>query len=329
MSDRNWEAYAKSTYQWEQGHEKYLRMTKTSLTSDFGYCRFQYKKKRIEGRKSPTTDAMTRGTNVHDAMEEFYINVRPVYKKAHALLKKQDREGAKALLMGALPTPEEPYRLGEDPIIEQRIDWELVRLEADPDRFLPIINELEVHAFVDVPFNFNGEELTIPVHFAGSIDRGYSTEEDKVALMELKTGKWVGTNFKVRSMRTEMAFYWDLLRKADHPLQDVTHWGWFYPAGHREDIPNSENHVTYEKVSKRYLTSISKSVNELIEAYLTDNFPPQPSTGKCAHCDFVDECPAWADGGDIYWKGGWGNTLTAKSAAQRLRELEEKRSAKS
>ena len=319
MSDRDWEAYAKSTYQWKPGHEKMLRVTKTSLTSDFGFCRFQSRKKRIEGRKSPTTDAMTRGTNVHDAMEEFYINVRPVYRKAYDMLKKHDREGAKALLMQCLPTPEEPYQLGEGPIIEQRIDWELVRLEADPDRFIPIINELEVHAFKEVVFDFNGEAITVPIHFAGSIDRGYETEEGKVALMELKTGKWVGSDFKVRSMRKEMAFYWDLLQKADHPLKDVTHWGWFYPAGYREDVAKSENHVAYEKVSKRYLTTLRKDLNQLVEAYLTDDFPPQPSEGKCAHCDFVTECPAWEEGGDIYW------SRLGKTHAERVEALERRR----
>ena len=81
MSERNWEAYGKSSY--IMGEKEYLRVTKSSLTSDFTFCQKQYEYKRIEGRKSPQTDDMTRGTNVHDAIEEFYILARPVYRKAY------------------------------------------------------------------------------------------------------------------------------------------------------------------------------------------------------------------------------------------------------
>ncbi len=42
---------------------------------------------------------------------------------------------------------------------------------------MPVINELEVHAFVEEEFEFNGEVHTVPIHFAGSIDRGYATED--------------------------------------------------------------------------------------------------------------------------------------------------------
>ena len=206
MSERNWEAYGKSTYQWHVGHDKYLRVTKSSLTSDFTFCQKQYEYKRIEGRKSPETDDMLRGTNVHDAIEEFYVLARPVYRKAYEALKKGHREEALQMLLDCVPRSDEPYTLGEEPIIRQRIEWDLIRLEQDPDRFLPVINELEGHAFEEIDFEFDGEVVTIPIHFAGSIDRGYENEDGTYTLMELKTGKWVGTDYKVRSMRTEMAF---------------------------------------------------------------------------------------------------------------------------
>ena len=303
MSERNWEAYGKSTYQWHVGHKKYLRVTKSSLTSDFTFCQKQYEYKRIEGRKSPETDDMLRGTNVHDAIEEFYVLARPVYRKAYEALKKGHREEALQMLLDCVPQPDEPYTLGEEPIIRQRIEWDLIRLEQDLDRFLPVINELEVHAFEEIDFEFDGETVTVPIHFAGSIDRGYENEDGTYTLMELKTGKWVGTDFKVRSMRTEMAFYTDLLHKADHPLKDVSHWGWFYPYGQREGVPRSENHVAYEKIKKRYISdTLKRHLRNLVEAYLTNNFMPQPSEGKCAWCEFVTECPAWQEGGDIYWK---------------------------
>ena len=71
MSKRDWEAYSKSTYDWKPGHEKRLRLTKSSLTSDFDFCPKQYEYKRIHKLPEPGTEAMTRGTNVHDAVEQL------------------------------------------------------------------------------------------------------------------------------------------------------------------------------------------------------------------------------------------------------------------
>ena len=38
----NFEEYRKSTYNWHPGHDKELRITKSSLTSDFDFCPKQY-----------------------------------------------------------------------------------------------------------------------------------------------------------------------------------------------------------------------------------------------------------------------------------------------
>lgn len=313
MSERDWEAYRKSSY--IMGEKPYLRMTKTSLTSDFDFCPKQYEYKRIHRLPEPSTDAMMKGNNVHDAIEKFYDNVPPVLDELYTLMQRDKRQEALELALSVIP--EQEYVLGEGPSIEQRIRWDLERLLAGgKENYLPVINELEVHAFVEEEIEFNGETHTIPIHFAGSIDRGYATDEGTYALMELKTGKWVQTKnrqdewqdskFKMESMRQEMAFYKKLLQWANHPYQDVTHWGWVYPSGNTAELDplnkygyeqRGVNKVVYEEATGRRWTTFGKRVERLktalLTAYLAEDFPTKPSAGKCAYCNFKSICPSW------------------------------------
>jgi hypothetical protein len=147
---RNFAAYRKSTYDWMPGHEKHLRITKSSLTSDFDFCPQQYVFKRIEGRKQPETDDMRRGTNIHDAMEIYFVNVRPSVSKILALAKEGKDEEAFDLMWKCLPEPEEPYMLDEEDILLTRMQWEFARLiQTDGVNYLPIMNEEEVHTFYE------------------------------------------------------------------------------------------------------------------------------------------------------------------------------------
>jgi hypothetical protein len=315
MSDRDWSAYAKSTYQWNKDSDKYLRMTKSSLTSDFDYCPKQYEYKRLHKLPEPSSDAMMKGNNVHDAIEKYYIHVPPVVDKLFTLMQRGKREEALELALSVIP--EQDYTLGEEPSIEQRIKWDLERLlGAGKEDYLPIINELEVHAFIEHEFEFNGEVHTVPIHFAGSIDRGYVADEGTFSLMELKTGKWVqsknkhdewnDSKYKLESMRTEMAFYKRLLQWANHPYQEVSHWGWVYPSGAATKIDNYSkwgyeqrgiNKITYEPATGRTWTTFSKRIDKLITAlltaYFTEDFPTKASAGKCAYCNFKAICPSW------------------------------------
>jgi len=313
MSDRDWSAYAKSSY--ILGEKEYLRITKSSLTSDFDFCPKQYEYKRIHKLPEPSTDAMTKGTNVHDAIEKFYDNVTPILPELYRLMKNLRND--EALKMALSVIPEQEYHLGEESAIQQRIVWDLERLRVTGvANYLPVINELEVHAFTEEEIEFNGEVHKIPIHFAGSIDRGFATDEGTYALMELKTGKWVQTKdkndewqdskFKVDSMRTEMAFYKKLLAYANHPYQDVTHWGWVYPSG----VPNELellnkygyeqrgiNKIVYEscmnKVGDKHAKAVDKLKTALLTAYLANDFPTKASAGKCAYCNFKSICPSW------------------------------------
>ena len=323
MSKRNWEAYSKSTYDWKPGHEKRLRLTKSSLTSDFDFCPKQYEYKRIHRLPEPGTEAMTRGTNVHDAIEHYYDHVAPHLDELCTLMQRGKRDEALALAMSVLP--EEDYQLGETPIIETRLRWDLERLlSGGKEDYLPIINETEIHAYSDEEFTLNDETITIPIHWAGSIDRGFAEADGGVALMELKTGKWVQSRrdedtpwedqkFKVDGMRTEMAFYKHLLKVADHPMQNVTHWGWVFPGGEVAGLDSlnkygyeqrSIDRIFYEPITaikekqkqtvSRYGDGRIKRLKEaLFTAYLTEQWETKPSQGKCAWCNFKSICPSW------------------------------------
>lgn len=313
---RDFEAYKKSTYKWEPGHELHLRITKSSLTSDFDYCPQQYYYKRIEGRKTPQTDAMVKGINIHNAMEEFYIFIRPNLSKVLKLLNDKKRQEAFDIFIKSVPKPETPWELDEGGVLAKRLEWELDRLELTQGyNFLPVINEDEIHVFTEREFVHNGETHTVPIHFAGMIDRGFENDDGSISLMELKTGKWkqkwdkkkdewADDIYKVRGMRKEMAYYADLLEMADHPLKNVTHWGWFYPNGSCGDDMEGIRFIDnwqHEKVVKSYSKSLDKDINTLLEAYFTNNFPPKPHQGKCAWCSFTEDCPAWKPGGEHHW----------------------------
>jgi CRISPR/Cas system-associated exonuclease Cas4 (RecB family) len=315
MSDRDWSAYAKSEYNWTPSSEKHLRMTKTSLTSDFEFCPKQYEYKRIHRLPEPSTDAMVKGTNVHDAIEKYYDNVPTVLDELYTLVQRDKWDEAMQLALSVIP--EQDYQLGEEGSIEQRIRWDLQRLQSGgKEAYMPVINELEVHAFVEEEFEFNGEVHTVPIHFAGSIDRGYATEDGTYAVMELKTGKWLQTknkndvwedqSYKMQAMRTEMAFYKKLLGWANHPFQDVTHWGWVHPSGGEQEVEpmnkygkeqRAVNRIIYEACTGRTWTTYSKKIdrmkNALLTAYFTGDFPTKASTGKCSWCNFKSICPSW------------------------------------
>ena len=263
---------------------------------------------------------MVRGTNVHDAVEVYYNQIMPHLDELYTLMQRDKREEALALALSVMP--EKEYTLGEEPIIEMRIKGDLERLLGEgPDNYLPIINETEVHAFAEEQIEFNGETVTIPVHYAGSIDRGFAEKDGGVALMELKTGKWVQTKnkdgewndskFKLKSMRTEMAYYKHLLKVANHEHQNVTHWGWVYPSGSVADIDTLNKYgyeqraidrIYYEPCTGRtnttYKKIIKKITNALLTAYLAEDFPTSPSAGKCSYCSFKSICPSWEGSDD-------------------------------
>jgi len=125
-----------------------------------------------------------------------------------------------------------------------------------------------------------------------------------------KDDEWNDSKFKMQSMRTEMAYYQYLLAKAEHQYQNVTHWGWVYPAGSGAQLDTYNKYgyeqravdrIVYEALNTRTVNTYRKKIEKLkaalLTAYLTDDFPTKPSTAKCAWCSFKSICPSW-DGND-------------------------------
>ena len=73
------------TYSWNPYDEDgpMLKITKSSLGS-FGFCRLNYKYSYIDNIKQKTSEAMLKGTIIHDAREKFWDDMD--IKKADSLI---------------------------------------------------------------------------------------------------------------------------------------------------------------------------------------------------------------------------------------------------
>ena len=220
-----------SCYDWHPGKPDnvLLRMSKSSVMSDYGFCQQQYFIKRGIGMKEPQNDNMLRGTNVHDSLELFYNRVD--MQKAQET---DDLYGYFKECFGKpadAREPQEEWGLDEDIHIDKLILAEVERFKAsDPDHFLPTGNEL----LVDVVYTIDVDGTPQRIHFTGFIDRVFTNPDGTLHIHELKTGKFVKngkvSKFKLETMRKEMAFYVWLLNKTD-PTLKITHWGWDHTGG--------------------------------------------------------------------------------------------------
>jgi len=238
----------KSSYAWNpsMGGKTILRISKTSYNT-FGFCEQQAYIKYILGVKEPQNDNMVRGTNVHDAVEDFYHNL--YQEEDLAELKKQDYDTILSTFKKYIPsesiekewegviTPAKPFTLGEEIHLRKFMEKEALRLiHSDAHDFLPVLNELPFDAIVEI--DVFGKPVL--VHLTGIVDRAYAELDDEgnwkdLHLHELKTGVWnKDSNFKLESMREEMAFYAILIKKskdADFGGMDAAYWGWDHTGG--------------------------------------------------------------------------------------------------
>ena len=67
-----------------------LRVSKSSLVQ-FAFCEMQYFIKYVLGVKEPANDNMTRGTNVHDAVEHYYDHIAPHLDELYTLMQRGKR----------------------------------------------------------------------------------------------------------------------------------------------------------------------------------------------------------------------------------------------
>jgi len=288
------------TYQWEPNAKggPLLKITKSSLGS-FNFCPASYRYSYDpfgEGKVAQTTsEAMLRGTIVHNAQEEFWKMV--------------DTEKSMEYIDD--PNALVKYYRGLYPQSNCDITQDIYRSMSawSAERFLECVEEGAIHNFVpagneiklDAEFTIDmQDETSVRVHLQGIIDRVFIDNNegtDGYIPLELKTGPWKDS--KKTNMRKEMAFYQLLFEEATvealeeaglNPEIGMTHWGWFFPAS---------NYLYVEEVKSRSMTSVYNSIRKLITAYRDEEFPFKFFYKKCQKCGHYEHCEA-AGGGENY-----------------------------
>ena len=207
------------TYQWnaseyEDETKPVLKITKSS-NGTFQWCPKKYQYNYIEKLPQDTSEAMYKGTVIHNSREDFF-NTFDIKKAA-------DMEYQELVDYSYSLYPIDDYT---------DIYYSMAVFEADrfvqamsdetSDTFLPVVNE----AMLDAEITIRADEYTdvnlqrdYVVHLQGIIDRMFF-EKDMYIPMELKTGPW--KDYKVTSMRKEMAFYKLLFDNAPEDILEKT-----------------------------------------------------------------------------------------------------------
>ena len=158
------------------------------------------------------------------------------------------------------------------------------------DEYLPVINEVMLDAEITVGQYTNPNcvlDRDYVVHLQGIIDRVF-IQDGAYIPMEFKTGPW--KDYKLTSMRKEMAFYKLLIENASQASLDaagidrdipITHWGWYYPAS---------NYIQVEPVKKQSTTAVYRGMTQIIKSYEEQSFIEKYYYKTCAHCSFFPIC---------------------------------------
>lgn len=268
------------TYQWvpaeytEDGKEPILKVTKSSFGS-FQWCPRKYTFSYIDRLRQDQTEAMRKGTIVHNAREDFFNEFD--VKKAENMSQRELVDYCVSLH----PIDEFTEMYETMSIFEANRFMDMKNNEMPLENFVPAANEVTLDAEIEV----SGYKI----HLQGIIDRMFF-EDGNYIPFELKTGLW--KDYKTTSMRKEMAFYKllyencpdeILIEKGLEPNLSMSHWGWYYPAS---------NYVLVEPVKKRSETAVIKGIQDLINAYETGIFPTKYFYKTCANCSFFNICEA-------------------------------------
>tara|TARA_R100000781_G_scaffold24139_1_gene17887 strand:+ start:1061 stop:1927 length:867 start_codon:yes stop_codon:yes gene_type:complete len=277
------------TYKWypetyDNEDEPILKITKSSFGT-FNWCPMKYKFSYPLRLPQATTEAMIKGTAVHDSREDFF-NAFDIKK-------------AENLTYDELVT----YNMGLHPIDDYTEMYRIISvfeaerfIEARKDDklhdYLPVINEVMMDAEITIPHAINPKcilERDYKVHLQGIIDRMFIQDGNYIPL-ELKTGPW--KDYKLTMMRKELAFYKILVENAPEetildagldPNIPITNWGWYYP---------QSNYLQVEKVKKQSITAVYNGIAKLIKAYELQQFDAKYYYNTCQHCSFMSICPA-------------------------------------
>ena len=277
------------TYQWvadTYGDEDLpiLKITKSSFGS-FQWCPKKYQFSYIERLPQDTTEAMYKGTIIHNAREAFFNDFD--------IAKAEDMSHSELINYCLSLHPIDDYtEMYETISIFEANRFLEAKEENKIDNFIPVVNEVMLDAKITVGQYDNPKfplKRDYTVHLQGIIDRMFY-EDGSYIPMELKTGLW--KDYKTTMMRKEMAFYKLLCENASDELLEkaglsrdipITHWAWYYPAS---------NYLYTEKMKPSSVTSVKKGIAQLIYAYEHGVFPTKYFARTCASCSFFGICDA-------------------------------------
>ena len=241
------ELNATSTYAWTVDSDKRIRISKSTLDTYSNWCAQQMWLDKVIPSGEKIEDYLIIGSNVHDRTEHFYNNGwdnTDIIDEAIAEAKQGNYKKARAKLRSLFPDAEGDYIVREQQYQDWMVDNDVQRLKHCEDHtdFLPVGNELDLDAIIEVDV----DGTTYEVHLRGIIDRIFKADDDGVALMELKTGKWHNAN--TSKMKGEMSYYAYLLEEsgAAEEIGSVTHYGWRYPKA---------DHWDYMEAKKKMMSS--------------------------------------------------------------------------
>ena len=264
-----------------------LKISKSSMMS-YLWCPMKYKFNYIDKLPQDQTEAMRKGTVLHNHREEFF-NVFDI-KKAEQLNNSEVLEYCTSLM------PIDDYfdiSLTVAAFEAQRFIE--ARSEDKMEEYLPILNEGMFDCEITIKADTNSKyplSRDYVVHLQGIIDRIF-IENGGLIPFEYKTGAWKDS--KQSDMRKEMAFYQIMIENAPEEVlakhglnkdMQVTHWGWYYPAS---------NYVYAEEIKKVSKTSVLKSIAKIIWAY-ENEFEASFFHKTCSqYCSYYGICPAAQD----------------------------------
>jgi hypothetical protein len=293
-----------SSYAWtpEMGEEGIIiRISKSTLGS-VDWCAQQMWLDQNYPRPQGLVKHLVLGDDVHNGLDLFYQKIEKQNRIMTIRQFKNNKADMTEYLKKMIPTEKEiiENRRAENkdfPFYHEdyyrNMDWlmefENARIKMASDVLMPLANEVRLEVKVDMDIEGYG---TVPVQFVGIIDRVFEAPDGGLMLYELKTGKWA--DYKVDSMRREMAYYKFLIENCDSAyLQErnidrpVTHWGWRY---------SSADHWMIEK-SKSGIIAMKNRMKKLIKMYLDEEFPIAKENYRfspCSYCDKLELCPKYA-----------------------------------
>ncbi len=259
---------------------KVLRVSKSSFMG-YLYCPRQYWWERVELKdmRFPPTEAMLRGTEVHDAVENLYEAWEGTSSVRHLLPEGQVYDTIAQL---------EEARMGHWGITS----WEPIEVE-------------QKRVYWSEEYN---------CVFVGKIDGVFLTPEGTICIFELKTGSF--NDRKVAKTRKELCFYRQMLIDMGE-TRPITHFAYMGPDAVNEKFLDrlrkqkgktvicgeDSGILLIEKVNQRSINTFEKDFLDFRLQIGEEKWPMKWSDYVCPQwCNFSMACESELTGVDFEWE---------------------------